>query len=131
MDFACHLIGAVNVPLYPTLPAALVAHIVADSGARLLIVSGKDRAQVALRATAELPGVRVVGLDRTLGLEPVADIALAAHLPPHRPAPDDLASLIYTSGTTGEPKGVMLKAKIFTASIVRSSPGGATNTTTA
>jgi long-chain acyl-CoA synthetase len=113
VDFGCHLIGAVLVPLYPTLPASLVAHIVADSGAKLLIVSGKERAQVALRATAHLPGVRVVGLDRTLGLEPMADIAQAETLPASRPAPGDLASLIYTSGTTGEPKGVMLTHRNF------------------
>jgi len=113
VDFGCHLIGAVLVPLYPTLPAAVVSHIVADSGANLLIVSGKDRAQVALRATAALPGVRVVGLDRTLGLEPMAEIAVAEPLPASRPAPGDLASLIYTSGTTGEPKGVMLTHRNF------------------
>ncbi len=108
VDFACHLIGAVLVPLYPTLPAPVVSHIVADAGAKLLVVSGKDRAQIALQATADLPGVRVVGLDRTLGLEPFADLAVAPTLPSHRSGPDDLASLIYTSGTTGEPKGVML-----------------------
>jgi long-chain acyl-CoA synthetase len=113
VDFGCHLIGAVLVPLYPTLPAALVAHIVADSGARLLVVSGKERAQVALRATADLPGVRVLGLDRTLGLEPMADLPVTEPLPPARPGPDDLASLIYTSGTTGEPKGVMLTHRNF------------------
>ena len=108
VDFACHLLGAVLVPLYPTLPASVVSHIVADAGANLLVVSGKERAQIALRATAELPGVRLVGLDRTLGLEALADLAVAPALPSHRPRPDDLASLIYTSGTTGEPKGVML-----------------------
>lgn len=117
VDFACHLIGAVLVPLYPTLPASVVAHIVADAGATLLVVSGKERAQIALRATADLSGVRVVGLDRTLGLEPFADLAVASALPPHRPGPDDLASLIYTSGTTGEPKGVMLTHRNFVSQI--------------
>lgn len=113
VDFGCHLLGAVLVPLYPTLPGALVAHIVRDSGSGLLVVSGKDRAQVALRATADLPGVRVIGLDRTLGLDPMADVAVDASPPASPPAPDDLASLIYTSGTTGEPKGVMLTHRNF------------------
>jgi len=122
VDFACHLVGAVLVPLYPTLPASVVSHIVADAGATLLVVSGKERAQIALRATAELPGVRVVGLDRTLGLEPFADLAVAASLPVHRPRPDDLASLIYTSGTTGEPKGVMLTHRNFVSQITSIRP---------
>jgi long-chain acyl-CoA synthetase len=117
VDFACHLTGAVLVPLYPTLPAPVVSHIVADAGANVVAVSGKERAQVALRAMAGLPGVRVVGLDRTLGLEPFADITVEPMLPAARPGPDDLASLIYTSGTTGEPKGVMLTHRNFTSQI--------------
>lgn len=117
VDFACHLIGAVLVPLYPTLPAPLVSHIIADAGAGLLVVSGRERAQIALQATAALPGVRVVGLDHTLGLEPFADLAVAPALPAHRPGPDDLASLIYTSGTTGAPKGVMLTHRNFVSQI--------------
>jgi len=117
LDFGCQLVGAVLVPLYPTLPASVVSHIVADAGAKLLVVSGKERAQIALRATADLPGVRVVGLDRTLGLEPFADLAVAPALPAHRPHADDLASLIYTSGTTGEPKGVMLTHRNFMSQV--------------
>jgi long-chain acyl-CoA synthetase len=117
VDFGCQLIGAVLVPLYPTLPASVVSQIVADAGAKLLVVSGKERAQLALQATADLPGVRVVGLDHTLGLEPFADLAVAPSLPAHRPHPDDLASLIYTSGTTGEPKGVMLTHRNFMSQV--------------
>ncbi len=35
LDFACHLTGAVLVPLYPNLPADQIRFIVKDSGARL------------------------------------------------------------------------------------------------
>src|SRR5574341_659973 len=117
VDLACQLSGAILVPLYPTLPASVVAHIVADAGAKLLVVSGKERAQLALQATADLPGVRVVGLDHTLGLEPFADLAVAPALAARRPDPNDLASLIYTSGTTGEPKGVMLTHRNFMSQV--------------
>ncbi|HXF82285.1 MAG TPA: long-chain fatty acid--CoA ligase [bacterium] len=107
VDFACHLIGAVPVPLYPALPASTVAYVLKDSGARVLLVSGRDRVPPAQAAAAEVPEVRVLGLDPGLGVEPLNDLPSAAPALV-RPAPGDLATLIYTSGTTGEPKGVML-----------------------
>jgi long-chain acyl-CoA synthetase len=122
LDFACHILGAVPVPLYATLPAHQVRYIVGDSQSKILMVSGRERARTALDAVSDLPGVRVVGLDRGLaeGLECLQDLTLP---PPRRwPEPpalsgDDLASLIYTSGTTGEPKGVMLSHRNFISQV--------------
>jgi long-chain acyl-CoA synthetase len=45
LDLAAQTIGVVTVPIYPTLPAPQVRHILADSGARLAVVS--DRIQAA------------------------------------------------------------------------------------
>ena len=122
IDFACHLIAAVPVPLYATLPAHQVRYIVSDSQSKVLLVSGADRARTALEACSDLPGVRVLGVDPDLapGLECLHDL----ELPPARrwpePPPlsgDDIASLIYTSGTTGEPKGVMLSHRNFMSQV--------------
>ena len=120
VDFACHLLGAVPVPLYPTLPANQVQYIVADSGAGALLVSGKERARTAVQAAATIPGVRVIGIDPDLA-EGVPGLDSLA-LPPQPPAAapltgTTLASLIYTSGTTGEPKGVMLSHRNFISQI--------------
>ena len=120
VDFACHLLGAVPVPLYPTLPANQVQYIVADSGAGALLVSGKERARTAVKAAATIPGVRVIGIDPDLA-EGVPGLDSLA-LPPQPPAAapltgTTLASLIYTSGTTGEPKGVMLSHRNFISQI--------------
>ena len=120
VDFACHLLGAVPVPLYPTLPANQVQYIVAESGAGALLVSGKERARTAVQAAATIPGVRVIGIDPDLA-EGVPGLDSLA-LPPQPPAAapltgTTLASLIYTSGTTGEPKGVMLSHRNFISQI--------------
>jgi len=127
VDFACHLLAAVPVPLYSTLPAHQVRYIVADAEAKLVLVSGRERARTALDAVRGLDGVRVVGIDRGLaeGLPALADL----ELPPHRRWPrapalagGDLASLIYTSGTTGEPKGVMLSHRNFVSQVMSVRP---------
>lgn len=111
VDFACHLLGAALVPLYPTLPTNQVQYIVADSSSKVLLVSGKERARTAVQAAAQVPGVRVVGLDADLadGVPDLASLPLSPRQPERPPLADtSLASIIYTSGTTGEPKGVML-----------------------
>jgi long-chain acyl-CoA synthetase len=122
LDFTCHLLGAVPVPLYTTLPAAQVRYIVNDAQAGMLVVSGRERTRTALEAVADLSGVRVLGLDSGLaeGLQCLHDLRLPASR--HWPEPpalsgDDLASLIYTSGTTGEPKGVMLSHRNFVSQV--------------
>jgi len=118
VDFACHLLAAVPVPLYATLPAEQVEYIVRDAGARVLLVSGRDRAKVALEVAARLVDLRVIGFDPKLGpgIPALDELPLppARKRPPAPPlGPSDLATLIYTSGTTGEPKGVMLSHANF------------------
>jgi acyl-CoA synthetase (AMP-forming)/AMP-acid ligase II len=86
--------GLVHVPINPVLRRAQAAHILADSGARLLI------ANAARLETLE------GGDARTVALEDWQDGDEA--LPASSHSPDTLAALFYTSGSTGRPRGVML-----------------------
>jgi acyl-CoA ligase (AMP-forming) (exosortase A-associated) len=100
LPLACARAGLVHVPINPLLKRAQVAHILADSGARLL-VSGKTR--IGLLVDDDLPaGCSPVDIEA----EPLLDHPNV--LPPSDTDPDSLAALLYTSGSTGRPKGVML-----------------------
>lgn len=91
--------GATVVPLNTGLTAREVAHIVADSGARVLVAAAGTSG-----ASGEVDVEHLV----TTG-DGWRDLLGAAH--PYAEvdrAPDDVAALVYTSGTTGPPKGAML-----------------------
>ena len=123
-DYACLTARLADVPVYPTLPAEQVTHVLRDSGAAAVFVSTAEQAEKLRRIRGELPALRTVisfadpapaGADMTLAeLEAkgrAADSPEAAarwRSEALQVKPDDLATLIYTSGTTGAPKGVML-----------------------
>lgn len=89
--------GLVHVPVNPMLKRAQVAHILADSGASLLVTQA---GRAGTLAAGDVPD------DCRLVLE--EDIASSDVMPPSSVEPDDLAAILYTSGSTGRPKGVML-----------------------
>jgi acyl-CoA ligase (AMP-forming) (exosortase A-associated) len=101
LPLACARAGLVHVPVNPLLKHAQVAHILADSGASLLITGA---ARLATLAEGDLPA----GCAAIEEEEGAAMLAGADRLGPSSADPDDLAALLYTSGSTGRPKGVML-----------------------
>ncbi len=120
-DFAVLAMGAVDVPIYPTLTADQIGALLADSGTRIAVVSSKQQYDKVASIRSQTALEKIVLMDD----EGVADAVLMSSLLKDADAlgserdaafdraaydvrPDDLATLIYTSGTTGEPKGVML-----------------------
>ena len=93
MPLAAARAGFVHVPINPQLKHLQVHHILADSGACLMITQG------ARAETLDAERARIVTEDPPLD---------GPALPPSGADPDALAALLYTSGSTGRPKGVML-----------------------
>ncbi|WP_288456682.1 acyl-CoA ligase (AMP-forming), exosortase A system-associated [uncultured Sphingomonas sp.] len=95
MPLAAARAGLVHVPVNPVLKRAQVAHILADSGARLLMTQG---ARAATLEDGDVAG------DVTVATAAGSGDAL----PRSAADPAGLAAILYTSGSTGRPKGVML-----------------------
>ncbi|HSQ95249.1 MAG TPA: acyl-CoA ligase (AMP-forming), exosortase A system-associated [Croceibacterium sp.] len=93
--------GLVYVPINPLLKRAQVAHILADSGAKLLVGT---QARLESLAPDDVPAVCAV-LDETTAIEEARN---CDPLPPSNADPAALVAILYTSGSTGRPKGVML-----------------------
>ncbi|WP_165964110.1 AMP-binding protein [Actinomadura sp. KC216] len=104
--FACAYAGLTLVPANFRLTARELAHVLHDSGARLLLTQD-DLAETARTAVADLDGLEVLTLaDDDAGPEYDALLDDGPLPPPYEPA--DPHIVLYTSGTTGMPKGVML-----------------------
>jgi long-chain acyl-CoA synthetase len=118
-DWATLCLGAITVPIYPTLTAPQVGEILRDSEPKALVVSDKKQRRKACEA------VEGTGLNpQMICIEPdsssetpnfeqmlnqpgtLTESALRALVEASQP--EDIVTFIYTSGTTGEPKGAML-----------------------
>ena len=119
LDFATMQIGAVSIPIYPTISQNDYSHILNHAEMKMIFIEGKE---LRTKLKPILPEIKTLKeiftfsdenseykyLDQliTLGKEnrqPDKLTQLKASI-----RPDDLATIIYTSGTTGSQKGVML-----------------------
>ncbi|MEQ1934151.1 MAG: AMP-dependent synthetase/ligase, partial [Fimbriimonadaceae bacterium] len=109
IDWGCQCIGAILVPIYPTLPPDQTEFIVQDSNASLIISSSTEQQDKVANLALKKQFVNEIS-----ELAKTADMPLAEWEDEVDQAdPDEVATFIYTSGTTGNPKGVMLTHRNF------------------
>lgn len=124
-DLAIVSLGAVDVPVYPTLTAKQNEYVFNNAGVRFAIVSNQFQLNKVMKVFHDVKTLEKVILMSEKGAITDPDVIpfsevyrmgeeFEKHNPDHLTKsrksvkPEDLLTLIYTSGTTGNPKGVML-----------------------
>lgn len=118
MDVGISQIGAINVPIYPTISSNDYEYILSHSESELCFVSDREVYDKVMAIKDKVPTLQeVYSFNAIEGcknwetlLESGEKSTLQDSVEEHKKAvkPEDLATIIYTSGTTGVPKGVML-----------------------
>lgn len=118
LDMAILQIGAIHVPIYPTISESDYKFILDHAEVQYVFVLGIELLRKIQHILPEVPSIKDVFTYRdwkeVKHLNELIELGRQnpdpAMLDARRKAvdPEDLATIIYTSGTTGNPKGVML-----------------------
>jgi long-chain acyl-CoA synthetase len=117
IDLGVQQLGAILVPIYPTVTEDDFKFIFNDAEVKIVFVENADLYGKAKNAADQVPGVQEIysffeipGVKNWKELTKAGATGNVADLEPHKNAvqTSDVLTLIYTSGTTGTPKGVMI-----------------------
>ena len=131
-EFVALSLGAIWVPMFPTLTPQQIEYIVQDCAAKVLIVSNDLQYGKALKFYSHCPSLEaIVLLNRETrhaqppnirflhfdDLSNVKEVEWNFEFEARKAVEDDTVVIIYTSGTTGNPKGVMLSHRNIRANV--------------
>jgi long-chain acyl-CoA synthetase len=134
IDLALQQIGAISVPMYPTITSEDYAYIFNHAEVKMIFAGDKT---IYDKASQVAEDRKIYSFDHLDGVEhwsslakqgESGDLAVIEELKSNV-KPDDLFTIIYTSGTTGRPKGVMLThanvlSNLISVSHIMSPPEG-------
>lgn len=132
MDLGISQIGAVSVPVYPSISAEDYDFIFNNADVKYCFVSDNDLYEKVMKIRGNVPTLQgVFSFDQISGAPnwreiidlgndeatqgEVEDLSKSINT-------EDLATIIYTSGTTGKPKGVMLSHLNIVSNVLGSNP---------
>ncbi|WP_068598884.1 AMP-dependent synthetase/ligase [Vaginella massiliensis] len=129
-DIGIQQVGAISVPLYPTLSPVDYEYILSNSDCKICIVSDKELYEKVLNAKANVPLLSgIYTFDEVAGaanwseiLDLGKDSSTQTEVDELKKLvkPSDVATIIYTSGTTGKPKGVVLTHENIVSNVLMS-----------
>lgn len=136
-DYAILSLGAITVPVYPSLTPVQIDYILRNSESKILIISTDELYERVSEIVKNIPMIENIVMFE--GYEKYQDKKILSLQELYNKGeeynksnpgqfekiveqiePSNLASIIYTSGTTGEPKGVMLTHNNFISNILSS-----------
>ena len=131
MDVGLLSIGAVNVPIYPTISSKDYEYILNHSESQYCFVSDQEVYDKVMAIKKNVNSLKkVYSFDHIEGCAHWSELLEAGKEKPHQETvqkrrdkvkSEDLATIIYTSGTTGVPKGVMLSHNNVVSNVISSS----------
>lgn len=131
LDLAVQKIGAVLVPVYPTVHVSDLAFVLNDAQVKALFVNGEELFRKVQTVLPQTPSLKeVFSFDQASCCRHWKDL-LALGKQEHyqqlttvseRINTEDLFTIIYTSGTTSTPKGVMLSHHNILSNVMAAMP---------
>ena len=135
-DYAITGLGAIDVPIFPTLTSKQEEYIFNDCQATALLVSNNFQLGKVMEFKDNIPSIRhIIVMNNEFDTRDPAVKSMTSVIKRgseikakeeremffedlcSKSKPDDVLTLIYTSGTTGNPKGVMLTNKNLVSNI--------------
>ena len=131
MDIGLLTVGAVNVPIYPTISSRDYEYILNHSESLYCFVSDQEVYDKVMAIEKNVKSLKkIYSFDRIEGCAHWTELLETGKGKTHQETvqkrkdevkPEDLATIIYTSGTTGVPKGVMLSHHNVVSNVLASS----------
>jgi long-chain acyl-CoA synthetase len=131
LDLAVQQIGAILIPIYPTVSDIDLEFILKDSDVKIIFVNDQLLFEKTKAIKTNLPTLKeIITFEKIDGVKhwketllPLTENILSAIKSiSNKIKNEDLATIIYTSGTTGTPKGVMLSHKNILSNVFDSLP---------